>query len=55
VALVTTGALAPGARVSLSATWKAAGGSHTVVTTVDPANTVTESDETDNKRSTVVK
>jgi hypothetical protein len=55
VALLSGGALAPGASVTLTATWKAGGGQHTVATTVDPSNAVAESDETDNKRSVVVK
>ncbi|MBF4763492.1 pre-peptidase C-terminal domain-containing protein [Nocardioides islandensis] len=55
VALLSAGPLAKGASVTLTATWKPTSGSHTVVTTVDPTNAVAESDETDNKRSTVVK
>ena len=56
VGTATVGALAPGGQVTVTVSWKTTGtGSHTVQTTVDPANTVSESDETDNKLSTVVR
>ncbi|NHA67808.1 CARDB domain-containing protein [Phycicoccus flavus] len=41
--------LAPGASTTLTYSWKAARGSHSVLASVDPANTVREADEGDNK------
>jgi hypothetical protein len=56
VGTATVGVLAPGAQATVTVSWKTTGaGSHTVQTTVDPADTVAESDESDNKLSTVVK
>ena len=55
VGLVTGTQLAPGASTTLTVTWKATSGSHTVISTVDPRNVVAESDEADNKSSTVLR
>jgi hypothetical protein len=41
--------LAPGALTTVTATWKASGGTHTVLAVADPKNLIAESDETDNK------
>jgi len=41
--------LAPGALTTITATWKASGGTHTVLAVADPQNLITEADETDNK------
>jgi len=49
VALITGTSLAGGASKTLTATWKASGGSHDVTAVVDPQNTLTESNEADNK------
>ncbi len=46
----TTGTtLAPGASTTLTYTWTAAKGEHTFIGSVDPANALQESDETNNK------
>jgi hypothetical protein len=49
-----TANLAPGKSVTLSVTWKATSGAHTVVGLVDPADLVHESNETDNRLVTKV-
>jgi hypothetical protein len=41
--------LAPGALTTITATWKASGGTHTVLAVADPQNLIAEADETDNK------
>jgi len=46
--------LAPGAFTTLTATWKASGGSHAVQAVADPQNLVAESDETDNSATFTV-
>ena len=48
-AVFTIAALAPGASKTVTVTWKATRGAHTVTSTVDPNNLVAESNETDNK------
>jgi hypothetical protein len=55
VGLVTGTRLAPGASTTLSVTWKAAQGAHTVISAVDPRNLVAESNEADNKSSTTAR
>ena len=55
VGLVTTTGLAPGAVKTVTVTWKPSGkGTHAVTGVVDPANTVAESDESDNKTQQTV-
>lgn len=49
VGLVTTPTLAPGASRTVTVSWKATKGAHTVTTAVDPADVVAESNEADNK------
>ncbi len=50
----TSLSLAPGAFTTVTATWKASGGSHTVKAIADPQNLVAESDETDNSATFTV-
>ena len=55
VGLVTTTGLAPGTSKTVTVTWKPSGkGTHAVTGVVDPANTVAESDEADNKTQQTV-
>ncbi len=49
VGLITGTSLAGGATQTLTATWKATGGTHTITAVTDPQNALTESDEADNK------
>jgi hypothetical protein len=51
----TITSLAAGKSATLTFTWKATGGSHTVTGAVDPADKVAESNEGDNKAVTVVR
>ena len=56
VGLVSTASIAPGATKTVTVSWKAGNGSHTVTSTVDPTNAIAESDEADNKlQKTVAK
>ncbi len=54
VAGSTTSTLAAGRATTLSFSWKAAAGKHTIVGIVDPNDTIAESDESDNKLVTTV-
>ena len=54
VGAVTVAGLAPGASKTVTVTWKATKGTHTVTSSVDPTNKVAESNEADNKLQKVV-
>jgi subtilase family serine protease len=50
-----TTTLAAGQSATLTFTWKATGGSHTITGVVDPADKIAESNEGDNKAATVLR
>jgi hypothetical protein len=54
VGLVTGTTLQPGQGKTLTVSWKATSGKHTVTAVTDPGNVLAESNESDNKRTTTI-